>query len=100
MHALTDVSTKAILRAFCDVFEDCSLWNGTGTNLMMVGTRHIAGPVPDDQFIRQWNDPKVSAEMKRLGFEQPEQVGALFIGDAEYLRVHRQHRSLIDDDPN
>ena len=37
---LSDVSARAILRAFCDVFEDCSLWNGSGTNLMMVGTRN------------------------------------------------------------
>src|SRR6185369_12378957 len=29
---LSDVSAKAILRAFCDVFDDCSLWNGSGTN--------------------------------------------------------------------
>src|SRR6185369_1818235 len=37
---LTDVSAKAILRAFCEVFDDCSLWNGSGTNLMMVGGRN------------------------------------------------------------
>ena len=30
LHALSDVSARAILAAFCDVFEDCSLWNGSG----------------------------------------------------------------------
>ena len=40
---LSDVSAKAILRAFCDVFADCSLWNGSGTHLMMVG--HATRPV-------------------------------------------------------
>src|SRR4029077_3796144 len=68
---LSDVSARAILRAFCDVFEDCSLWNGSGTNLMMVGTRNTAGPVSVDHFIRQWNDMKVAPEMDRLGFERP-----------------------------
>jgi spermidine synthase len=85
LHLLSDTSAKAILRAFCEVFEDCSLWHGMGTSLMMVGSRHAQGPVSEEQFARQWTDPAVAGEMKRLGFEQPEQLGALFIGDAEYL---------------
>ncbi len=104
---LSDVSARAILRAFCDVFEDCSLWNGSGTNLMMAGTRNAqlpAGetqrPVSDQQFARQWNTPAVAAEMSRLGVEQPEQLGALFIGDAGYLRrLIAGSPSLTDDDP-
>ena len=94
---LTDVSTKAILRAFCDVFEDCSLWNGSGTHLMMAGSRDARGPVSEEEFGRQWRDPAVAAEMERLGVERPEQLGALFIGDAGYLtnphrRLARPHR--------
>jgi spermidine synthase len=86
LHNLNDVSAKAILRSFCDVFEDCSLWNGTGRSLMMVGTRNAQGPVSEEQFARQWNDLVAAGEMRRLGFERPEQLGALFIGDAEYLK--------------
>ncbi len=105
---LSDVSTRAILRAFCDVFEDCSLWNGSGTNLMMVGTRDVrgsgptavGGPVSEEEFSRQWNTPSVVAEMRRLGIERPEQLGALFIGDADYLRrLTAGSASLTDDDP-
>jgi spermidine synthase len=94
---LSDVSTKAILRAFCDVFDDCSLWNGSGTNLMMIGSRSpstalgaSAGPVSEQQFRAQWSTPVIAAEMRRLGVERPEQLGALFIGDAAFVR------SLID----
>ena len=82
---MSDVSSKAILRAFCDVFDDCSLWNGSGTNLMMAGTRPLRpgqAPVSEEQFTRQWNTPTIAEEMKRLGIERPEQLGALFIGDA------------------
>ena len=97
---LSDVSARAILRAFCDVFDDCSLWNGSGTNLMMIGTRDARGPVSEEQFTRQWNTPSVAAEMRRLGIEQPEQLGALFIGDADYLRrLTAGSASLTDDDP-
>jgi spermidine synthase len=93
-------STKAILRAFCDVFEDCSLWNGTAISLMMVGTRHATGPVSEEQFTRQWNDPVVAPEALAVGLERPEQLGALFIGDAEYLRFFtRDTPPLVDNYP-
>jgi spermidine synthase len=83
---LTDASARAVIAAFCDVFTDCSLWNGSGTHLMLAGTRNAA-PVSDAIFSRQWMDPRVSAEMAGLGLERPEQLGALFIGDADYLRA-------------
>jgi spermidine synthase len=90
---LSEASARAILRAFCDAFEDCSLWNGSGTHLMMVGTRDASRAPSDEAFRRQWTDPAVAVEMKRLGVEQPEQLGALFIGDAAYLTA------LIGDSP-
>jgi spermidine synthase len=84
--SLSIASNKAILKAFCDVFEDCSLWNGAAMDLVMVGTRHAQGPVSEEHFTRQWHDPVVAQEMIALGFERPGQLGALFIGEAEYLR--------------
>jgi spermidine synthase len=97
---LTDVSAKAILRAFCDVFDDCSLWNGSGTNLMMVGGRDSNGAASDQHFRAQWSTPAVGAEMKRLGLERPEQLGALFIGDAAFVHeLAGDARPLTDDDP-
>ena len=100
LHSLRDLSAKAILRGFCDVFEDCSLWNGIGSNLMMVGTRGARGPVTEEQFTQQWRDPVVAGEMTRLGLERPEQLGALFIGDADYLKgIYRDAPPLVDNYP-
>jgi spermidine synthase len=100
LHSLADASSKAILRAFCDVFEDCSLWNGYGLDLMMVGTRNARGPVAESLFVRQWQDPRVAAELEDLGLEQPEQLGALFIGDAAFLGgILADAAPLVDDDP-
>jgi hypothetical protein len=102
---LSDVSAKAILRAFCDVFDDCSLWNGSGTNLMIVGNRRDDstqphGPYSEQDFRRQWNVPGIAAEMKRLGVERPEQLGALFLGDAAFVHaLVGDARPLTDDDP-
>jgi spermidine synthase len=102
---LTDISAKAILRAFCDVFDDCSLWNGSGTNLMIVGSRRDPsaggrGSISAQDFARQWSVPTVAAEMKRLGVERPEQLGALFLGDAAFIHaLVGDARALTDDDP-
>jgi len=100
LHSLSEVSAKAVLRAFCDVFEDCSLWNGAGTDLMLVGTRNARGPASEEVFLRQWKNPTVAAELAALGFEQPEQLGALFIGDADYLRdLTSGHPPVVDNFP-
>lgn len=85
LHVLSEAGARSVLRAFCDVFDDCSLWQGSGAQLMMIGTRHAAGPVTAEHFIRQWRDPAAAVEMNRLGFERPEQIGALFIGDRHYV---------------
>ncbi|HEY5658200.1 MAG TPA: fused MFS/spermidine synthase, partial [Myxococcota bacterium] len=78
-HALSDRGARAVIRAFCDAFEDCSLWNGSGSDLMLMGTRDAAGPVTEARFAAQWRDPTVAPELATLGFERPEQLGALFI---------------------
>jgi spermidine synthase len=80
----TDVDT--IVRAFCDVFDDCSLWNATPFDLMLVGMRHAGGPVSGAEFERAWQMPVLEARLREVGFEQPQQVGATFIGDSVFLR--------------
>ncbi len=84
---LSAEDTKAILRAFCDVFPDCSMWNGTSADWMLVGTRgRGVGPPTEEQFTRQWRDPILGPKLRAIGLESPEQFGSLFIGDADYLK--------------
>jgi predicted membrane-bound spermidine synthase len=100
LHILSTVATKAVLRAFCDVFDDCSLWNGSGAQLMMVGTRDATGRASEEHFSQQWRNLPVATEMKRLGYERPEQLGAAFIGDAAYVRgLIGTTPPLTDDEP-
>ena len=94
----TDVHT--IIRAFCQVFDDCSLWNGTPSDLMLAGTRHAAGPVDAAAFAAPWQRPALAVRLREVGFEQPEQIGATFIGDAPYLgRLTAAAPPLTDDFP-
>jgi len=84
-HALTQRDAKVIARTFCSVFDDCTLWTGSGLDWMLIGTRNAKGPVSAEHFARQWADPVVGPEIRALGFELPEQLGALFMGGREYL---------------
>jgi spermidine synthase len=94
----TDVNT--IVRAFCDVFIDCSLWNATPFDLMLVGSRHAAGPVSQTTFAAAWSRPVVASKLREIGLEEPEQIGATFIGDAAFLReLSKDAPALTDDFP-
>jgi spermidine synthase len=100
LHSLNEVSARSILHAFCNAFDDCSLWNGNGYDLMMVGTRGARGPVSAERFTAQWRDPVVSRELREIGLERPEQLGALFIAGPDFLRAQvRDTPPLVDDRP-
>jgi predicted membrane-bound spermidine synthase len=94
----TDVNT--IIRAFCDVFDDCSLWNATPFDVMLAGTRGAPGPVSITEFARPWDDPHLGANLRDAGFELPQQIGATFIGDASFARgLAGGAPPLVDDYP-
>ena len=44
----------AVVRAFCDVFADCSLWNGTPADLMLVGIRGEPSRATRETVARPW----------------------------------------------
>jgi len=98
VHALTDHEARAILRAFCDVFDDCSLWAGSALNWIMMGTRGAQGPGSAERFSQQWRDPVVDSWLRDLGFELPEQLGALFLAGAEDLREMTVGIEPLEDD--
>jgi predicted membrane-bound spermidine synthase len=90
--------TKAIIRAFCDAFPDCSLWSGAGLQWMLAGTRGLHGPVAEAPFTAQWRDPVVAPQLAALGFEQPEALGATFLADAATLAERTRGVPPLDDD--
>jgi len=100
IHSVSEGGSLAVVRSFCEVFEDCSLWNGIGRDLMLIGTRGANQRVSPEHFARQWHDPVVAPEIIRLGFERPEQMGALFIAGADFLKeASRNTLPLVDDFP-
>jgi spermidine synthase len=85
VHQLQPLDTLAIIKAFCNVFDDCTLWDGAGLEWMLMGGNGARDRVPADTFTAQWRDERVHRDLVELGFELPEQMGALFMGDASYL---------------
>jgi spermidine synthase/MFS family permease len=86
VYQLSVSESKSIVKGFCNVFKECSLWAGSGLEWMLVGIKNPGKPVSEKDFIRQWNDPIVGSEMRAVGFESPEQFGAFFIADGQRLR--------------
>jgi spermidine synthase len=82
---LKPTDTLAIVKAFCNAFDDCSLWSGGGLEWMLMGSNGAHGRVDISQFSAQWQDPSVANELVALGFETPAQMGSLFMADSELL---------------
>jgi len=100
VHNTLESDTRAIIRAFCDVFDDCSLWSGQNLDWMLVGSRGARWTRSEDSFAKLWNDPELAPELVALGFERPEQLGALFMADAAQLRARvGDAEPLVDDRP-
>ena len=93
-------NVNAIVRAFCDVFTDCSLWNATPFDLMLAGTRNASGPGSVAAFAQPWRLPALRARLEEIGLELPQQIGATFLGDAAYLNeLTADTPPLVDDRP-
>jgi spermidine synthase len=100
VHLLAVSGTKAIVRAYCDVFADCTLWTGSSWSWMLAGSRDRAWGVPAHELARQWRDAQVAPELAALGFARPEQLGITFIADAAQLaELTAGTQPLTDDFP-
>ncbi len=100
-HLLDDAPSRGVIRAFCNVFPDCTLWRAHDLDWMLMGTRHAKGPVGAERVRRQWEDPQVGADLRDVGLETPEQLGALFLADSQALaRLAGSEPPVTDNWPN
>lgn len=97
LYQLTENETKAILRAFHNVFPSASLWATSDLEWIMIGMKPPLRK-PDDELARGlWTDPGSRADLFRIGVEVPEQIRALFVLDAEEIdRITQGVEPLTD----
>jgi len=97
LYQLTTGETKAILRAFHNVFPNASLWATSDLEWIMIG---INPPLrkPDEELAhRLWTDPTTGPDLVRVGLEVPEQMAASFVMDAEGIDRLTQGVEPLDD---
>jgi len=97
LYQLTTDETKAILRAFHNVFPNSSLWATSDLEWIMIGIKPPL-PKPNEELARTlWRDPKTSSDLVRIGVEVPDQMSALFIMDGdEIARIVGDIQPLTD----
>lgn len=98
VHQLSELDARSIVRAYCDVFPDCSLWTGTSLDWMLVGSNGARFARDEAAFTAQWRDPVVGPELAAVGFERPEQLGTTFLADADQLRSWTGDAPPVRDD--
>jgi hypothetical protein len=98
VYQATPRESRSVVAAFCDAFEDCSIWTGSGVEWMLAGTRDARGPVDEAAFSRPWLEGPTAAALLDSGIEGPEQLGATFIADGDELRSWVADAPPLDDD--
>src|SRR5205814_8836469 len=85
LYQVTASETKAILRAFHNVFPNASVWATSDLEWVMIGMKPPLGKPDEELAHRLWTDPTSGSDLVRIGLEVPEQMSALFVMDAEEI---------------
>jgi spermidine synthase len=92
--------TKAILRAFHDAFSNSSVWAGADQDWIMMGIKGPGRKVPEEEIRQLWSHPDSGGDLRRIGIEVPQQLGALFLMDGQEIdRITRDVAPLTDNYP-
>ena len=83
---LREIDARAIVAAFCGAFATCTLWVGTAPDWILLGAREPLAPVRPEGPARLFATPATATRLVEIGVERPEDLGALFIADADQLR--------------
>lgn len=91
---------KAVTRAFCEAFADCTLWAGGKYDWILMGGRDFTHRPGAERFSRLWRDAAAAPRIAASGLESPLQLGATFLADAGQLRGwYGDTPALVDDRP-
>jgi spermidine synthase len=97
IYQLKVEEAKAILRAFHNAFGNASVWASTDEEWIMMGIKGPGRKVTEEEIGRLWSDAATGADLKRIGIEVPQQLGALFLMDGEEIdRITQDAQPLTD----
>jgi predicted membrane-bound spermidine synthase len=91
---------KAILRAFHNAFPNGSVWADGDQEWIMMGINGPGRKVKEEEIRQLWSNPDSGADLRRIGIEVPQQLGALFLMDGEEIDlITRGIAPLVDNYP-
>lgn len=97
IYQLKVTETKAILRAFHDAFPNSSVWASSDYEWIMLGVKGPGQAIAETRIAGFWRDSATAADLRRIGVETPEQLGALFVMDGdEIARITSETQPLTD----
>ena len=89
--------TEAILRAFHNAFPNVSVWGSADQNWIMMGINGPGRRVSEEELRQLWSDSATGADLRRIGIEVPQQLGALFLMDGDEIdRITQNIAPLTD----
>ncbi len=89
--------TKAILRAFHNAFPNALVWGGADQDWIMMGINGPGRRATEEELRQLWNDPTTGADLRTIGIEVPQQLGALFLMDGDEIdRITYNVAALTD----
>jgi spermidine synthase len=77
--------SKAILRAFHNAFSNASVWASSDEEWIMMGINGPGRKVEEEEIRQLWSNADSGADLRRVGIEVPQQIGALFVMDGEEI---------------
>ena len=74
---------KTILRAFHDAFANASVWASADQDWIMMGIKGSGRKMKEVEIRQLWSHSGSGGDLRQIGIEVPQQLGALFVMDAE-----------------
>jgi spermidine synthase len=91
---------KAILRAFHKAFPNASVWASADEEWIMMGINGQGRKVAEEEIRQLWSNADSGSDLRRIGLEVPQQLGALFVMDGDEIdRITRDIAPLTDNYP-
>lgn len=86
IYQLTTKETKAILRAFYNVFPNASVWASNDLDWIMMGIKGPLAESDEKAAAELWSNERMRSDLLRIGIEAPAQMSALFVMDGDEIR--------------
>jgi spermidine synthase len=97
IYQLKVEESKAILRSFHNAFQNASVWSSADRDWIMMGIKGPGRKIEESELRQLWSNPGSGADLRRIGIEVPQQLGALFLMDGEAIdRITHDVAPLTD----